>query len=102
MVEESQDVEMREQSTPACQEEEKKGESLAASVLGGEETKKGGRQPHHRDMKAGTTDATVERQYEAGVRDAASILVCNYSALNMAISMGFAGRQQIASDRNED
>ena len=34
------------------------------------------------------------------MRECVSILICNYSSLNMAIDMGFAGRNQIASDAN--
>lgn len=34
------------------------------------------------------------------MRQAASILICHYASLNMAIDMGFAGRNQIASDAN--
>jgi len=44
----------------------------------------------------------VEKQYLGLIREATSIVVCNYSALNMAINMGFAGRKQIASDMNEE
>jgi len=40
-------------------------------------------------------------QYEQAVREAVSILICNYSSLNMAIDLGFSGRKQIASDQNE-
>ena len=29
-------------------------------------------------------------------------MVCNYSSLNIAINMGFAGRNHIASDLNQD
>ena len=42
----------------------------------------------------------IQLQYEAAIREAASILVCNYSSLNMAIDMGFSARKQIASDSN--
>ena len=48
------------------------------------------------------TDLEVGRQYEAAIREAASILMCNYSSLNMAISMGFSARHHIASDKNQD
>ena len=34
------------------------------------------------------------------MREAVSITICNYSSLNMAINMGFAARNQIASDKN--
>ena len=67
-----------------------------------EEAKEGIRQPHHNDARPGLTNAAVERQYEQAVRDACSILVCNYSALTMAVNMGFAGRHHVASDKNQD
>ena len=57
--------------------------------------------PHkYMPMKKGTSFMQIQLQYEAAVREAASILVCNYSSLNMAIDMGFAGRKQVASDQN--
>lgn len=56
------------------------------------------REPHHKDAKEGTSFLQVQLQYEAAIREAISILICNYSSLNMAIELGFAGRKQIASD----
>lgn len=43
----------------------------------------------------------IQMQYEAAIREAISILICNYASLNMAIDLGFSGRKQIASDNNE-
>ena len=51
-------------------------------------------------MKKGTTDHDVLKQYAILIDKAAAILVCNYSSLNLGISLGFAGRNQIASDNN--
>ena len=42
----------------------------------------------------------VIRQYEKCMREAVSITICNYASLNMAVNMGFAARNQIASDIN--
>jgi hypothetical protein len=60
-----------------------------------------GPQPHHKPCKEGISFMQIQMQYEACIREAASYLICNYSSLNMAIDMGFAGRKQIASDANE-
>ena len=81
----------------AAQEEEKKGEEFKLD----EETKSG-RQPHHEPQLPGLTDNDIDRQYEKCIREAAGITVCNYAGLNMAISLGFAGRNDIASDANND
>lgn len=59
------------------------------------------REPHHIDAKPDLSFMHIQMQYEACIREAISILICNYSSLNMAIDMGFAGRKQIASDQND-
>ena len=80
------------------QPEEVKG---AEEVKGGTEKVIQGPMPHHNPARRGISDSDVQRQYERGIREAASITVCNYSSLNMAINMGFAGRKHIASDDNQ-
>jgi len=37
--------------------------------------------------------AGIQLQYGQCIREAASVLVCNYASLNMAIDMGFSGRK---------
>ena len=58
------------------------------------------RMPHHTEAGANVTELDVIRQYERCMREAISIAVCNYAALNMAVNMGFQARNQIASDKN--
>ena len=60
------------------------------------------RQPHHKDAKAGITYNMIEKQYAETIWKACAYVMCNYSSLTMAISMGFLGRNEIASDKNNE
>ena len=53
-------------------------------------------------QKKGITDDDVVEQYESLIKIAVSVMICNYTALNLALDMGFAARNQIASDKEVD
>ena len=103
-LEEGKVVYQENQNDQADEEEEKKEEGDEEEQWDDVEEEEGEltKQSHHIPQADGITQLDVQRHYERCCREAASIVVCNYAALNLAISMGFAGRKQIASDAAND